>query len=450
VVGLDPVEEAEIARDRAMVRAVRRRLVLWSSGVTLLILLVLGTVLYGAVARSLAATGTEQLEVRARAIEESMRRPIGGPPLGMAFGGRSSGTIAFLVGPSGGVVGPPDSQLPDGLPDMASIEVARATGRDVRTEVIAEVPVRILSDDIRSQRGTFVVQVVADRTAEQQTLGVLAVVLIGGGLMAVLVATGFGAIYARRALVPIRESLDAQRVALRRQREFAADASHELRTPLTVIRASVEHLGRHRDEPVASVGTALDDIGAETDHLTRLVDDLLLLARSDSGVVELERLPVDLAEIAADATASLAPTAAERSIKLAVLPAPAVMIGDPTRLRQLFVILVDNAIRHSPSEGTVRVAIRPDGSRVVVTVEDDGPGFQEADIPHLFERFWRAPDAPDGGTGLGLSIAAWIVERHGGSIEGANVETGGARFTISLPAATAAPEAGPAVTPELS
>jgi signal transduction histidine kinase len=434
--GHDPVETAAIARDRVLVRTVRRRLVLWSGGVTLVILVALGAVLYAAVARSLAAAGTEQLEVRAQAITESLRRPGGGPPLGMAFGGRSSGTIAFLVGPDDGVVGPPGYEFPTGLPDMDSVVAARDSGRDVRTASIEEVPIRILSDPVASQRGTFVIQVVADRSAEQQTLDVLAAVLILGGLLAVIVATFFGAVYARRALVPIRESLDAQRVALRRQREFAADASHELRTPLTVIRASLEHLGRHRDEPIASVGSALDDIEAETEHLTHLVDDLLLLARSDSGVVELERVPVDLADVATDAAASLAAAADRRGVRLEVDPAPVVVIGDPTRLRQLMVILLDNALRHSPDRATVRIALRSDSGRAAITVEDQGPGIRPDDIPRLFERFWRAPDAPDGGTGLGLSIAAWIVEGHGGRIEATNRESGGARFTVSLPGAS--------------
>src|SRR5439155_7357599 len=140
----------------------------------------------------------------------------------------------------------------------------------------------------------FVVQVVADRTAEARTLAGLLAVLLVGGLAAVVLAGAAGFAYAGRALVPIRESL-------RRQREFAADASHELRTPLAVIRASVEHLRRHRRRSVESVGSALEDIDAEVGRLTRMVDDLLLLARADSGAIALEHRPIDLADVAADA-----------------------------------------------------------------------------------------------------------------------------------------------------
>src|SRR4029078_9815278 len=146
-----------------------------------------------------------------------------------------------------------------------------------------KTPVRILTETFPGVRGIeFTVQVVQDRTAEQKTLDTMLVGLLVGALAVVAVAFGFGAVYARRALVPIRESLANQRSALRRQREFAADASHALRTPVTVIRSSVEHLERHRDEPVATVGSALEDIDDEVSHMTALLEDLARVARCDS------------------------------------------------------------------------------------------------------------------------------------------------------------------------
>ena len=165
-----------------------------------------------------------------------------------------------------------------------------------------------------------------------------------------------------------------QRAALRRQREFAADASHELRTPLTVIRSSVEHLERHRDEPVAAVGSALEDIDDEVRHMTAIVEDLLLLARSDSGAVALEHVPVDLGDVAADGASAMGKPATDRGVRVEVDPQPAVVAGDPARLRQLVMILVDNAIRHSPTDGRVGVAVRAEGPGASLIVEDDGPG----------------------------------------------------------------------------
>ena len=262
-------------------------------------------------------------------------------------------------------------------------------------------------------------------------MGTLIVVLAVAGLVAILAALGAGALNARRALVPIRD-------ALRRQREFAADASHELRTPLAVVRASAEHLTRNRERPVGEVGSAVDDITAEVDHLTALVEDLLLLARSDSGAVELVREPLDLADVAADATGALAGLAAASDVRIALDPVPTQVVGDPARLRQLVTILVDNAIRHGPVGGTVGVTVRTEGREAVLTVDDDGPGIPPQDRERVFDRFWRGSDARPGGTGLGLAIGAWVVAGHGGSIAAVERAGGGSRFVVRLPTGQAA------------
>jgi two-component system sensor histidine kinase CiaH len=443
----EPVESSDA--DARLIRSVRWRLVAWSGGTTLLVLIVLAVALYASVANSLASTGVSQLDNRAgdfqRYIETGRPGPgPGGPSPDFGFGGNEAGTFALLLGPQGDMLaGPGGFTVPAGLPDTTSIAEARVTGRDLRTNTITfsshtgtiQVPVRILTVKATNPTaGTFFVQVVQDRTTEARTLDALLLVLLVGGGLVVLVAVAFGAVYARRALVPIRESLGAQRLALRRQREFAADASHELRTPLTVIRASVEHLQRHANEPVAAVGDALEDIDEEVVHLTSMVEDLLLLARSDSGAVTLERVPLQLDDVAAEATAALSAPAAARGVRLLVDPEPAPVSGDPARLRQLVMILVDNAIRHSPSGGEVRIGVRSVGGTATLAVADQGPGIQPADLPHLFDRFWRAAEAPAGGTGLGLSIAKWIAEQHAGSIAATSPDGGGARFEVRLPA----------------
>ena len=432
-------ERAAEAADSRMVRHVRRNLVLWSSGTTLAILIALAVALYVAAANSLASAGIDQLDARMSQVKGQRPDPDDQPRYGFIFGGGGSGTFALILDPDGNPVsGPRDPRLPPGLPYQDGVTAAATSGRDIRTTVLGPqlVPVRVLTETVDvAQRGTFTVQIVQDRTTEQQTLEVILQVLAVGGLLVLVVSVGFGTIYARRALVPIRESLTNQRVALRRQREFAADASHELRTPLTVIRSSVEYLDRHRDEPVATVGTALEDIDDEVRHMTSIVEDLLLLARSDSGAVALEHVPVDLGDVAADGASAMGKPATDRGVRVEVDPQPAVVAGDPARLRQLVMILVDNAIRHSPTDGRVGVAVRAVGSGASLVVEDDGPGIRPEDLPHLFERFYRAPGAPGGGTGLGLAIAKWIVDRHGGRIEVANRAEGGARFVVSLPAA---------------
>ena len=447
----DDASAAVSAAEARLLRGVRLNLTLWSAGVTLVVLLVLGAILYVAVDRSLTASGTAELVAQANRITGGRPDPNDDlPPGGFIFGGGASGTFTLIVDDDGAPAGPRAASVPPGLPVLESVAAVESSGvRDIRDATIATsattagggtsplgastTPVRVLTDPVAFRGRQFYLQIVGDRTTEERTLRILVLVLLVGGVVALFAASGIGAAYANRALVPIRRSLVAQREALRRQREFAADASHELRTPLTVIRASVEDLERHRAEPVATVGTALTDIRDEVDHLTAMVEDLLLLARSDSGALELERVAVDLGDVASDGASSLAKVATDRGVTVAVDPEPAEILGDPARLRQLVMILVDNAIQHSPDDATVTVKVRSDAPWATLVGDDRGPGIRPTDLGRVFDRFYRAPGAPGGGTGLGLAIAAWIVERHGGRIGAANRSDGGARFTVHLP-----------------
>ena len=345
-------------------------------------------------------------------------------------------------------------RVPDGLPDMDAVAAARAHGRDVRTTsrvsaglrsggapTTIQTPVRILTENVQAADGeTYAVQIVGDRIAEQRTLDVMLAVLLIGGMVVVLVAFGFGTVYARRALVPIRESLANQRVALRRQREFAADASHELRTPLTVIRSSVEHLERHRDEPVA-----IGRLGArghrrrgpphDRDRRGPAAARPLRFggrrARARAGRPRRRRRRRRVG----DGQARDRPrgpgrgrsAAGGRRRRSGTAPPAG---DDPGRQR------------HPPQPGRTAGSgwrCGPTGAGASLVVEDDGPGIRPEDMPHVFERFYRAPGAPGGGTGLGLAIAEWIVDRHGGRIEVANRAEGGARFVVDLPATGVAP-----------
>jgi two-component system sensor histidine kinase CiaH len=436
----------EPTTDAALVRRVRWRLLAWSSGSTLVVLLVLGSVLYAAVAGSLAKAATDQLYGRATSVVANAVNsfagpyPAIGPPAfqgvtqidgqpGLVIGGPASGTVATLTqvnGPDIGAGAPGDQ-----LVDKAALEAVSQTGQSSVTEAtIAGVSWRVLTLPVTTPTGTMLVQILGDRSDEQRTLSVLLIVLIAGGLVALAASVGVGWLYAERALVPIR-------VAMRRQREFAADASHELRTPLAIVRGSVEHLRLNRDQPVAEVGAALDDIDAGTQRLTALVEDLLVLARTDSGAIELDRQATDLGEVTLDAAGGLASVAREAGVDVQIDAEPVTLSGDVDRLRQLVVILVDNAIRHAASgdstSRSVEVSAKTIDGSAVLTVDDNGPGLRPEDLPRVFDRFWRAPDSPPGGTGLGLAIAHWIVERHGGTITAANRPTGGARFEVRLP-----------------
>jgi two-component system sensor histidine kinase CiaH len=443
----DRSTSSEPTTDAALVRRVRWRLLAWSGGSTLVVLLVLGSVLYAAVAGSLAKAATDQLYGRATSVVANAVNSFAGPypPIvppgfqgvtqvdgqpGLVIGGPASGTVATLTQVNGPDIG---TRPGEEFIDKTALTAVSQTGQPSITEAtIAGVSWRVLTLPIATPTGTMLVQILGDRTDEQRTLSVLLVVLIAGGLVALAASVGVGWMYAERALVPIRD-------AMRRQREFAADASHELRTPLAIVRGSVEHLRRNGDRPVAQVGAALDDIDAGTQRLTALVEDLLVLARTDSGAIELELTATDLGELVLDAAGGLAGVAGESDVEIRIDAEPVPLSGDVGRLRQLVIILVDNAIRHSSTRvgggpGSVEVAVKGVEGSALLTVDDDGPGLRPEDLPRVFDRFWRAPDAPAGGTGLGLAIARWIVERHGGTITAANRPTGGARFEVRLPA----------------
>jgi signal transduction histidine kinase len=448
----DGAEQTVLADEARLIRRVRWRLVAWSGVSTLVVLVVLAVALYAAVANTLAAASVQQLSNRVEpwvtVLEGTTGEPGTAPP-GFGFVPGRGNTFLFAFDAVGEPVrlGREPVAVLEGLPDPGGLAGARAAadGTDIRIVTLelgtaARVPVRLLTRRVvYSEDGqTYFLQALQDRSTEVETLNALLLVLAAGGVVVVAVAFGFGAVYARRALVPIRDSLAAQRDALRHQREFAADASHELRTPLTVIRSSVEHLVRHRDRPAGESAEALEDIDAEVTHLTALVDDLLLLARSDSGSVPMEHQALDLGDVAFEAASALGRAAEARGVSVLVDPEPAIVDGDPARLRQLVTILVDNAVRHSPRAGTVTVTVRMAGRTASIDVSDQGPGVRDEDMPHVFDRFWRAPGAPSGGTGLGLAIARWIVDRHGGRIGVANRDTGGAVFRVEIPAAAAA------------
>jgi len=441
----DAAEAQASETDAQLVRNVRWRLVAWSGGSTLLVLVLLGATLYASVANTLASASLTQLSNRVDPWTNILEGTSDEPdqPPGFGFQPGRGNTFLFAFDNQGKAVqlGREPVVVLAGLPEADSIQAARQArdGQSVWTGQLdlgsSQIPVRILTQRVLYQVDgqTYFLQALQDRSTEVDTLNAVLAVLVVGGLVVVVVAVGFGAVYARRALVPIRESLGAQRAALRRQREFAADASHELRTPLTVIKSSVEHLRRHPEQPVSNVGDALVDIDAEVEHLTSLVEDLLLLARSDSGAVNLERVPIRLDDVAADAASALAQPAAAAGVRVEVDPAPTSAVGDPARLRQLVMILVDNAIRHSPRGSAVRVVVRPAGDAASVAVEDAGPGVRAEDRERVFDRFWRAPGAPAGGTGLGLAIAKWIADHHDGSISVDDSAAGGARFEVRIP-----------------
>ncbi|MBI3789361.1 MAG: HAMP domain-containing histidine kinase [Gemmatimonadetes bacterium] len=227
-------------------------------------------------------------------------------------------------------------------------------------------------------------------------------------------------------------------------RRFTADASHELKTPLTVLRADVE-----RAMQVASGSAdqlvALEEALAETARMADLVDSLLTLARADEGRFDVHREPVALEPLVRDVaeTAHILGESQGIVISLPVLEEATVM-GDRARLRQLLLNLVTNAIKYTPAGGEVEISLARRLDGVSVSVRDTGIGISAADLPYVFERFWRADRARSraserGGFGLGLSIARWIAQAHGGTLSVTSRLGRGSTFTVLLPVAADPP-----------
>ena len=218
----------------------------------------------------------------------------------------------------------------------------------------------------------------------------------------------------------------------RAQRRFIADVGHELRTPLTVIKGNAQWMRRIE----ALDKEALDSIEEEADRMTRLVEDLLLLARAEAGKLPLRHEPVALDVILAEVVREIQVMAREKDIALQLeITEPAVVLGDADRLKQVFINLASNAVKYTPKGGEVVLSLETEPRWTVCRVQDNGPGIPSEDLPHVFERFYRADKARSRGKGfgLGLSIAYWIVKHHGGKIKAASETGKGTTFTVRLP-----------------
>ncbi len=214
--------------------------------------------------------------------------------------------------------------------------------------------------------------------------------------------------------------------------QFVADASHELRTPLAVILTGAELAVRRLRTP-ESYRRSLGEIAQEARRMTQLVEDLLFLARGGRDIVETRLEPVDIRDIAREVCAEARTLAEARGIRVTVaLPRDAaVVVGNPGALHRLLLALLDNAVKYSREGGNVNVEVNRDDSRVCVAVQDFGAGIAERDLPHIFERFYRADRARgDGGYGLGLALAQTIAKAHGAAIEVSSVEDSGSVFRV--------------------
>jgi two-component system OmpR family sensor kinase len=235
----------------------------------------------------------------------------------------------------------------------------------------------------------------------------------------------------------IETSFRVQEASERKLRRFVADASHELRTPLAAVRAYAELFDRGAATRPADLERSMQGISRESQRMSVLVDDLLLLARLDDGR-PLERVPVELDEVVGEAVETAQAVDPERPIDLRA--ESAVVVGDRVRLRQIVDNLLANVRAHTPPGSPVSVSLtRVDGT-AEIAVSDAGPGLDEEHLAHVFERFYRADASrarASGGVGLGLAIVAAVAEAHGGTASASSEPGQGATFRIALPLADA-------------
>jgi len=308
--------------------------------------------------------------------------------------------------------------LPADLQAVSGPRTATIDGVDVR---IAGAP---FGDDY------VVVAQTLDTVAQAQSTLVVAVLLIAP-LLLLVVFLGAVAI-GRRVATPIE-------LARRRQLDFTADASHELRTPLSVIEAQTS-LALAQERPAAWYRSAFERVDHEAGRMRRLVDDLLWLARFDATEAQPESEPVDLGVLAAQTADRFAVVAEARRLHLEVRAAQDSMIvaAPPEWLDRLLGVLLDNACKYAPDGTAVTVDVAAAGNRIVLIVDDAGPGIPDEERERVFDRFHRATDAK-GGAGLGLAIADAIVRATGGRWQISTSPLGGARMSVSWPRALAAP-----------
>lgn len=273
-----------------------------------------------------------------------------------------------------------------------------------------------------------------DLTGYYHMLERLLVILIIIAVLFLFAAAYTGHILAGRAIIPIKQSFS-------RQKEFTADASHELRTPLSVLLTSVDAVQTDDETKLSSFSCqVLDDMKSEIRRMSKLVSDLLTLARADSGVSSISKERFNLYDVAELVIRILQPVALEKKITLEVSAMNNIIVlADRERINQLLLILLDNAIKYTAEGGKVTLLIKTvNGLRqaVNIVVQDSGVGIPADKQQLIFERFYRIDKArsrEEGGTGLGLSIAKWIADAHGGTIRVESNPGNGSSFIVSIP-----------------
>jgi heavy metal sensor kinase len=456
------------------------RLTVWYTGMLTIMLAVLSAAAVLLLDRSLRQNVDESLSSAARVIDDSMRRPFPftsieeslqallGPELAQRF--------FQLLDPFGRLdprlAPPPRAPLPLSMEALRSAEKGHATFETVPIQPGSEKLLRLLTVPVmRSGIVVNIVQVAmplehveATRSRFLFVLLLLAPVALAGSALG-------GWFLARRALAPVDAMVEAARrieaedltkrlpevssddelarltgvlndmlARLERSfsaaRRFSADAAHELRTPLTILKGEIE-VALQSTEPSAEIRQTLASCLEEVDRLNAAVEDLLLMARMEANALTVPSAPVNLAAVLGDVAPALQELAARAGNTCIIAAAPTLWVqGYDSLLFRLLFNLAENAIKYTPSGGTIEVMIEKKNGSAVVQVKDNGPGIARDAQEHIFERFYRGDAAREGsGTGLGLALVRSIVQLHHGRIELFSAVGEGSCFRVTLPLA---------------
>ncbi|TVY07874.1 sensor histidine kinase [Paenibacillus cremeus] len=414
-----------------MFSRIRLRLLLLNAGVLILILLALGLLLYTHMQFKLTHQADEALKLVKQRI---LMRSIDSMLRSNHFEPEADRTISYLLWDEHGSL---IKQFPGQSTELNPAASFYLTSGDNQFKTIyyEDTQYRVLQftnpgSPSGSTTHVNAVSIVRNQESERSMLKALQTDLALGGIVGVLFSLLAGYFLAGHSLKPIRRAWE-------KQQQFVADASHELRTPTAVIKARTELLFRHPQHTIEEESPSIAVILKESNRMGKLIDDLLTLARTDSNELQIHAAVVPLHVVLQEVADSFRLLAETKDVQIHTNCQKSVVWGDEGRLRQMFIILLDNALKFTPPLGTIECSCHSTANAIQVSVKDSGCGIPEEDLPHIFERFFRGDKVrsrTEGGTGLGLSIAQWIVKAHHGTIRVKSEVGVGAEILIQFPA----------------